>query len=95
MQEIQRLDTEVIAIASRDRQDVRTTQETLKPGYTLVPGPLPELFKQYGAYNDQRRRAFPATILIDRHGVIRWQHIGKNDNDRVNGTTVMAQLRKL
>ena len=82
-------------MASSGREDVKKTQDALKIDYPLVPGPLPGLFKQYGAYNDEKKVALPTTIIIDRNGVIRWQHVGKDDNDRVNGATVIEQLRKL
>jgi peroxiredoxin Q/BCP len=49
--EIRAMGAEVIAIASRDQQDVLKTQQALDLQFVLVPGPQVELMKQYGVYN--------------------------------------------
>lgn len=62
----------------------------------LVPGPLPLLYKEYRVANPAREGlALPSTFIIDRTGVVRWQHVGKNDFDRVKSATIVEQLTKL
>lgn len=95
IKEIHGLDAEVIAVASRGKIDVEKTKSVLNPSYILVPGPLPALMKQYGTYNDPKDVALPATMIIDKAGVLRWRYIGRADNDRPNPATIVSELRKL
>jgi peroxiredoxin len=97
----------VIAVASRGRSDVEKTRATLSTShvpvslvfapqsYVLVPGPIPSLMKQYGVYNDRTGVAVPATLVIDRAGVIRWRHVGTSDSDRPGAAAIVGELRKL
>jgi len=94
-------------VASRGEADVKRTQSVLHTSYVpvpvviapesfiLVPGPIPALMKQYGVYNDRTGVAMPATMVVDRAGVIRWRHLGANDNDRPSAATIVGELRKL
>jgi peroxiredoxin len=89
------LQTEVIAIASRDRRDVQKTQKVLDLEFTLVPGPNVDLMKQYGAYNFQKGVALPITLIIDKNGGVRWKYEGKNDYDRPDMKKILTELRNL
>jgi Caspase domain/Glucodextranase, domain B/AhpC/TSA family/PEGA domain len=95
IKEIHGLDAEVIAIASRGKPDVEKTKAALNPSYVIVPGPLPALMQQYGAYNDPKGVAVPATMIIDKTGVLRWSYVGRDDNDRPKPATIVSELRKL
>jgi len=95
MDEIHRLNAEVVAIASRNKSDVKKTQSTLNISYVLVPGPIPALMKQYGVYNEQNGLAVPATMIIDKAGILRWRYVGSNDSDRPNAAKIISELRKL
>jgi hypothetical protein len=95
IKEIHGLDAEVIALASRGKGDVDKTKSVLNPSYVLVPGPLPALMKQYGTYNGPKEVALPATMIIDKAGVLRWRYIGRDDNDRPAPATIVSELRKL
>lgn len=89
------MNAEIVAIASRGKSDVEKTRSTLKIGYVLVPGPLPELLKQYGIYNDREHVALPTTMIIDTAGKLRWYYVGANDYDRPRTATIIEELKKL
>ena len=89
------MQAEVIAFASRNWQDVQTTQRALGLEFVLVPGPNVELMIRYGAYNPSAGVAKPVTIIVDKTGRIRWRYVGKDVNDRARHTAILAQLQRL
>ena len=61
-----------------------------------MPGPRPELYRAYGAANPANERLpMPSTFLVDRQGIVRWQHVGKDDKDRVKAGVVLEELARL
>ena len=89
------MQAEVIAFASRNWQDVQTTQKALGLAFVLVAGPNVELMIRYGAYNPSAGVAKPVTIIVDKTGRIRWRYVGKDVNDRPRPTAILAQLQRL
>lgn len=87
------MQAEVIAFSSRGREDVEKTQKLLNIDFLLVPGPHAELMKEYGAYNYQKGRAQPSTVIIDKTGVLRWKYIGASNEDRPSVETILNQLK--
>ncbi len=55
--------------------------------------------KAYGVYHriglDAYNIARPATIVVDRGGVIRFLHVGADQHDRVDFDKVLAKLNEL
>ena len=86
---------EVIAFASRNWQDVQTTQKALGLEFILVSGPNVELMLRYEAYNSSAGVAKPVTVIVDKTGRIRWKYAGKDVNDRPKSTAILAQLQRL
>ena len=96
MDRVRRAGAEIIAIAARDTADVERTRSALKLDFVLVPGPTPELYRRYGITNPANERLpMPSTFVIDRQGIVRWQHVGKDDKDRVKGGVVLEELARL
>ena len=93
---IRRAGAEIIAIAARNEADVERTRAALRLDYVLVPGPVPDLYRKYGVANPANERVpMPSTFIIDRQGVVRWLHVGRDDRDRVRAATVLEELARL
>lgn len=83
-------------MAARDTADVEQTRTVLRVDYVLVPGPAPDVYRRYGVTNAKNEKLpMPSTFIIDRQGVVRWQHIGRDDKDRVKSPQLLAELAKL
>lgn len=95
MGEIRKLNAEVVAISNSGPKDVKRSKEALKIDYILIPGPLPQLSKQYGVYDERTGFTSPATMIIDRAGKLRWQYIGSGNDHHPSVTTLIEELRKL
>ena len=96
MDRVRRAGAEIIAVAARDNADVERTRGALKLDFVLVPGPTPELYRRYGITNPANERLpMPSTFVIDRQGIVRWQHVGRDDRDRVNSAKVLEELARL
>jgi peroxiredoxin len=93
--EIYSLNSVIAAVASAGPADVRKTQKSLGIDFILIPGPHRDILKTYGAFNEVKRRAQPATFIIDKAGTIRWKYIGQNDYDRPSSGQIIRQLKKL
>ena len=89
------MDSDVIAFSSKGKEDVKKTIDELEIEYVLIPGPLSEIYKAWGVYNDRKNRALPATFIVDKTGTIRWRYIGKKAKDRPKAKSVIEQLGKL
>ena len=49
--------------------------------------------KPYRFHN--RDMYLPATLLIDKQGILRWMYIGKKNSDRPSLDMIVEQLEKL
>lgn len=77
----------VIAInLDRDRADANKFLEQLKPTFDVRFDPSGELAESYNV------EGMPSSVLIDRHGVRRFTHVGFRP---IDGTVYEAQLREL
>ena len=94
-QEIQDLDTEVLAISADDLAGA----EKIIARVDGIPFPIlydPEtgVIHDYGADKKVGRLAIPITFVIDKDGIIRWKYVG-TVLDRPSVATVVDQLRIL
>ena len=70
--EVKKLNTEVIAIASKvDQQDVEKSKRVLKITYTLIPKPNRKVAEDFGVWNKYKNRAV-ATVILDENGRYRF-----------------------
>lgn len=96
MDRIRDTGAEIIAIAARDQADIERTRSALRIDFVLVPGPQPEVYRRYGAANPANERLpMPSTFVIDRQGIVRWQHVGRDDRDRVTSAAILQELTRL
>ena len=90
--EIEKLNAEVIAIASKgDQQDVEMTKKSLGLTYTLIPKPNRKVAEDFGVWNRNRNRAV-ATIVIDKNGSIRFKEVSNSDY-RTSASKIIRELQ--
>jgi cytochrome c biogenesis protein CcmG, thiol:disulfide interchange protein DsbE len=78
---------EIITVnLDRDRADADRFLKQFHPTFDLRFDPKGELAEQY------KVQGMPSSVLIDRHGVTRFMHVGFRP---VDGATYEAQLRQL
>jgi peroxiredoxin len=82
-------------VAARNEADVEKTRGALRLDFVLVPGPQPELYRRYAVANPANERLpRPSAFLIDRQGILRWQHVGRDDNDRAKSPKILEELAR-
>ena len=90
--EIQNLNTEVIAIASKgDQQDVEKSKRVLKITYTLIPKPNRKVAEDFGVWPRYMNRAV-ATLIIDKKGRIRFKEVSKSTY-RTSASKIVKELQ--
>ena len=90
--EIEKLNAEVIAIASKgDQQDVEKSKRLLGLTFTLIPKPNQKVAEDFGVWNQYRNRAV-ATIVIDKKGRIRFREVSNSD-DRTSASKIIRELQ--
>jgi peroxiredoxin len=92
--EIEKLNAEVIAIASKgDQQDVERSKRLLGLTFTLIPKPNKKVAEDFGVWNQSRNRAV-ATIVIDKNGRIRFKEVSNSD-DRTSASKIIRELQSI
>ncbi len=92
--EIKKLNTEVIAIASKgDQQDVEKSKRVLKLTYTLIPKPNRKVAEDFGVWNKYRNRAV-ATVILDENGRIRFTEVSNSDY-RTSASKIIRELQAI
>ncbi len=69
----------------------KTTRE-LGIRYRLISDPKRRIIKDFGVLHPREGIARPATVIIDRNGVVRYVHVGKYPSDRPTVQQVMQAL---
>lgn len=69
----------------------KTTRE-LGIRYRLISDPKMRIIKGFGVLHPREGIARPATVIIDRNGVVRYVHVGKYPSDRPSIQQVMQAL---
>jgi len=95
--EISELDAEILAVSLDDLTGGERVIETLGLEYQVLSDPDAEVVKAYEVFNlHNNNLATPATFIIDKQGIIRWEYIGETArSDRPNNQDILAQLRQL
>ena len=89
--EIEKLNTEVIAIATAgNQQDVEKSIKNLELTYTLIPTPNRNVGEKYKIKYDSSGAAY-ATFIIDQQGFVRF----KGNDDRSSRTTTSKIIKEL
>jgi peroxiredoxin len=100
--EIKRTGASVLFIAAEKRSGLFKPEKFLAEHPVSFPFLLDEdrrVTKEYGVYHRLGKDAFniarPATLVVDRGGVIRFIHVGADQHDRVGLERVLAAVKKL
>ncbi len=100
--EVENAGASVFYIAAEKRGGLFKPEKFLAEHPVSFPFLLDEdrkVTKEYGVYHriglDAYNIAHPATLLLDRSGVIRFIHVGANQHDRAELGEVLAKLKKI
>ena len=101
-EEIEKLGASVLYIAAEKRGGLFKPEKHLAEHPVSFPFLLDEdraVTKSYGVYHriglDAYNIARPATIVVDRGGVIRFIHVGENQHDRVDLEKVLVKVKEI
>jgi len=90
------LDTELVAFSSRDKKDTESVRDRLGITFSLIDGPSFRVLRDFGVLNTKNNLAIPSTFLIDKNGMVRWQWIARDaEEKRPDVKTVIKEIRKL
>lgn len=73
-----------MAISTDTPETVARTRSELKVNFTLIPDSDQKLLKLYDHRERYSQLAVhnPAVYIVDRQGIVRWRHFGRNAADR-------------
>ena len=90
--EIEKLNAEVIAIATAGNQkDVEKTKGSLEITYILIPTPNKKVVEEYGLRYDSYGAAY-ATYFIDKKGHIRFKRV-ESGSSRTSASRILKELQ--
>lgn len=91
--EFQKFDAIILAISTDAINNSKRTKEEFDIHYHLLSDPEAEVIRAYGVYSWEEGIAFPATFIIDKEGIIRWQSpvIG----EREYSDTILGELENI
>ena len=89
----------MVAIKPEPKPVVSSFKERLIKTLPLLADPGSSVHEAYGLvkpYHFHSRNMYlPATLLIDKQGVLRWLYIGKKNSDRPSLDSIVEQLELL
>ncbi len=90
--EIEKLNAEVIAIATAgNQQDVEKSKRKLELTYILIPTPNRNVVEKYQLQYDSSGAAY-ATIIIDMKGFVRFRSLDKSAT-RTSASKIIKELQ--
>ena len=90
--EIEKLNAEVIAIATAgNQQDVEKSKGRLKITYNLIPTPNKKVVEEYGLSYDSWGAAY-ATFIIDKKGHLRFKRV-ETGSSRTSASRIIKELQ--
>jgi peroxiredoxin len=89
----------MVAISVDSPEKSKVLQATLadKGGLEipLLSDPEHEAVKAFGVYDHAHKIALPSIVILDRRGVIVWQHSGSSVFDRPDEVALVARVKQL
>jgi len=90
--EIEKLNAEVIAIATAGNQkDVEKSKGSLEITYILIPTPNKKVVEEYGLSYDSWGAAY-ATFIIDKKGHVRFKRV-ESGSSRTSASEIIKELQ--
>ena len=88
-------DGEVIAISTDGIDVAKDMAVDLQLPYPVISDPDAGIIKLYGVFDDAVATAYPALILVDKNGVVRYRKKIEGLNDLVPADKVVNRLKDL
>ncbi len=82
----------MVGISSDNALEVSKTIRQLGVRYLLIADPAKRIIQAYGVLHPRERIARPAVFVIDKSGVVRYAHVGRNASDRPSLSQVLQAL---
>ncbi len=86
---------EIVALSADTPELARMTVSELGITYPILSDSSRTYIRAYDVLHPQEGIARPSVFVLDRDGVVRWQHVGMNAADRPAIGDVLEQLRAL
>lgn len=86
---------QIIGVANETREHIALLVEKMKIPFPLLPDEQLQVINSYGVLNPEDGLARPSVFVIDRKGIIRYAHVGKDMFDRPTVDLILAQARKV
>lgn len=86
-----------MAISTDDPETAALMKNQLKLNFTLIPDTDHKLLKLYDHRERYSQLAVhnPAVYIIDRQGIVRWRHFGRNAADRPPPAAIWRALQEV
>lgn len=89
------MDAEIVALSVDWPEQARVTVSELGITFPVLSDSSRRRIIAYDVLHPQEGIARPSLFVLDREGVVRWRHIGKNAADRPAMEDVLEELRDL
>ena len=86
---------EIVALSADTPEQARMTVSELGIAYPILSDSSRTYIRAYDVLHPQEGIARPSVFVLDRDGVVRWQHVGMNAADRPAIADVLGQLHAL
>lgn len=86
------MNAEVVVITSDPVPKVREYIRQRRITFTLLSDQDRAVADQYGARVDGEEIPRPSVFILDRKGIVRFHHVGKNPNDRLPNDMILTEL---
>ena len=100
MSEVERAGIEVIAVSPDPNEQSQRLAQGLRPGYRFIPDRDLSLTRRWGLVHPRggpegEDIPRPATVVLDREGVVRWFSVSGNFQVRPDPGDVLRAVRAL
>ncbi len=86
------MNAEVVVITSDPVPKVREYAQQRRIPFPLLSDPDRAVADLYGARVEGEQVPRPSVFVLDRKGIIRFLHVGKNPNDRLPNDMILTEL---
>jgi peroxiredoxin len=96
-EKIKQAGADLIAISSDDQNFAWSMSLTTGAKYQILSDSERKVIRSYGVLNAKEHNgiAHPAVFIIDKEGLIRYMHVGKDPGDRPEDQTIIDEIKKL
>lgn len=91
------LGAQIVAISTDTPQVAQQTKQELGLSFTVIPDNKRTIMRLYDhkeRYTDLNVHN-PAVYIVDREGIVRYAHFGKDAGDRPDPSRIIAELKQI